>query len=105
MSPPNFPPTFKGLEFGTFRLKTGALEADMLAAAKIMEEEFLNQEEGFLGHAVFRGKDDTYVDLVFAVSQVRAEELCGKWMQNPYALKYLQFVEPTSTDISFWSRL
>lgn len=105
MSNPSFPITFKGLEFGTFRLKGGAAEADMLAAAKTMEDEFLNEEEGFLGHAILKGNDGTYVDLAFATSQAKAEELCGKWMQNPHALKFLGFIDDTSTNIGFWTRL
>ncbi len=105
MSKPSFPITFKGLEFGTFRLKGGAEEADMLAAAKTMEDEFLYKEEGFLGHAILKGNDGTYVDLAFATSQAKAEELCGKWMQNPYALKFLELIDDTSTNIGFWTRL
>lgn len=105
MTPPRHPITFKGLEFGTFRLKAGAAEKDMLAAARAMEDEFLNQEEGFLGHAILKGNDGTYVDLAFATSQAKAEELCGKWMQNPHALKFLEFIDPASTNIGFWTRL
>ncbi len=101
----NYPITFTGLEFGTFRLKTDCSEADMLAAAKEMEEHFLNKQEGFLGHAILKGNEGTYVDLAFATSQKRAEEICNLWMQNPYALKFLEFLDPTSTNISFWKRL
>jgi hypothetical protein len=105
MSTPPFPIAFKGLEFGTFRLADGATEADMLAAAKTMEDEFLNLEEGFLGHAILRGNDGTYVDLAFATSQDKAEEICGKWMQNPHALRFLALVDHASTHISFWTRV
>lgn len=105
MSTPSFPITFNGLEFGTFRLKAGTAEADMLAAAKIMEDEFLDKEEEFLGHAILKGSDDTYVDMAFASTQAKAEEICGKWMQNPHALKFLGFIDPASAKMSFWTRL
>lgn len=105
MSKPSYPITFKGLEFGTFRLKAGTVEKDMLAAAKEMEDEFLNKEEGFLGHAILKGNDGTYVDIAFATSQAKAEELCGKWMQNPHALKFLEFIDHASTNMGFWTRL
>jgi hypothetical protein len=105
MNKPTFPITFKGLEFGTFRLKAGASEADMLTAAKNMEDEFLNKEEGFLGHAILKGNDGTYVDMAFAISQAKAEEICGKWMQDPHALAFLEFIDHTSTNIGFWTRL
>jgi hypothetical protein len=105
MVKPSFPVAFQGLEFGTFRLKPGVVEADMLAAAKAMEDGFLHLEEGFLGHAILKGDDGTYVDLALASSQARAEAICGKWLENPYALKFLEFVDPASTHISFWRRL
>jgi hypothetical protein len=105
MSDTPYPITFRGLEFGTFRLKAGASEADMLAASKVMEREFLDKEDGFLGHAILKGNDGAYVDLAFATSQTKAEEICGKWLQNPYALAFLAFIDPASTHMSFWSRL
>ncbi len=104
-NPVAYPLHFVGLEFGTFRLKAGALEADMLAAARTMEEQFLSKEAGFLGHAILKGKDDVYVDLAFATSQTAAEEICGKWMQNQYALAFLEHIDHTSTSIGFYTRL
>jgi hypothetical protein len=101
----SYPITFKGLEFGTFRLKAGVSESAMLAAAQVMENEFLRQEEGFLGHAILKGHDGAYVDLAFATSRAKAEEICGKWLQNPHALAFLAFIDPASTHMSFWSRL
>ena len=77
----------------------------MTRAAEEMEERFLSQEDGFIGHAILKGKDGQYVDLAFATSQEKAEEICGKWMQNEFALKYLEFIDPDSVDISFWSRI
>jgi hypothetical protein len=100
-----YPLQFAGIEFGTFRLKVGASESDMLAAAKRMENEFLSKEPGFLGHAILKGKDDTYVDLAFAVSQSKAEEICAKWLGNQYALAFLEFIDHSSTNIGFFTRL
>jgi hypothetical protein len=105
MSHPPCPIAFNGLEFGTFRLKAGMAEADMLAAARIMEDEFLAREEGFLGHAILKGGDGVYADLAFATSQAKAEEICGKWLQNPHALAFLACIDPASTSMSFWTRL
>lgn len=105
MNTSSHPITFNGLEFGTFRLKAGASESEMLAAAKTMEDMFLSKEDGFLGHAILKGKDGTYVDLAFATSQATAEVICQRWMQNDHALRFLGFIDPTSTNISFWTRL
>jgi hypothetical protein len=100
-----YPISFNGLEFGTFRLKAGVSEADMLAAAKQMEDDFLYKEEGFLGHAILKGNDGSYVDLAFATSQAKAEEICGKWVKNPFALKFLDFIDHASANITFWTRI
>lgn len=97
--------SFVGIEFCTFRLKEGASEEKMLEAAKNMEQEFLSKEHGFLGHGVLKGKGETYVDLAFATSQELAEKICGKWMENEFALKYLEFIDSESVDLSFWTRI
>jgi len=96
---------FTGMEFGKFKIKTGASEDEMIQAASEMEQEFLSQEDGFLGHAILKGRDGSYVDMAFATSQEKAEEICGKWMVNEFALKYLEFMEPDSADMSFWTRI
>ncbi len=96
---------FSGVEFGIFKLKKGVSESDMLRAAKIADQEFLSKEDGFLGHAVLKGKDDLYVDLAFASTQEKAEKICGKWMGNEFTLKYLEFIDPESVDMSFWTRV
>ena len=96
---------FSGMEFGIFKLKEGVSESDMLKAAKIADQEFLSKEEGFLGHAVLKGKDGLYVDLAFASTQEKAEEICGKWMGNEFTLKYLEFIDPDSVNMSFWTRI
>jgi len=97
--------SFIGVELGIFKLKEGVSEAEMLEAAKNMEQEFLKKEEGFLGHGVLKGKDGKYVDLAFATSQEKAEEICSKWMGNKFALKYLEFINPETVDMSFWERI
>ncbi len=96
---------FSGMELGIFKLKNGVLESDMLEAAKIADQEFLSKEDGFLGHAVLKGKGGLYVDLAFASTQEKAEEICGKWMSNEFTLKYLGFIDPESANMSFWSRI
>jgi len=96
---------FTGLEFGIFKLKEGVDEKDMLKAAELAEKSFLSKEDGFLGHAVLKGKDGLYVDLSFATTKEKAEAICGKWMSNEFTLKYIEFIEPNSVDMSFWTRI
>jgi len=96
---------FSGMEFGMFRLKEGVSESDMLKAAEIADQEFLSKEDGFLGHAILKGKDGLYADLAFARTKEKAEEICGKWMSNEFTLKYLEFIDPESVNMSFWTRV
>ncbi len=97
--------SFVGVEFATFKLQNGTSEEKMLEAAKNMEQEFLSKEDGFLGHGILKGKDNIYVDLAFATSKNKAEEICGKWMENEFALKYLEFIDSESVNMGFWERI
>lgn len=96
---------FTGLEFGVFKLKNGVSETEMIKAAEVAEKNFLSKEVGFLGHAVLKGENDLYVDLSFATTKEKAEEICGKWMSNEFTLKYIEFIDPESVDMSFWTRI
>lgn len=101
-------PTFGGMEFSTFKLKPGVSETDLFTAIDQMVEGLYANEEGFLGHALLRGKDDLYVDVVFADSQSRAAELCGKWGNGPFApdcLAYLAKIEESSVHLEFFQRV
>ena len=97
--------SFSGMEFGVFKLKEGASEVEMLKAANAADKNFLSKEDGFLGHAVLKGKNGLYADLSFATTKEKAEEICGKWMNNEFTLQYIEFIEPESVDMSFWERI
>ena len=99
---------FGGMEFSTFRLKQGVSESELFAAVDKMVAGLYSAEEGFLGHAVLKGEDDSYVDVVFATSRSRAAELCAKWGTGPFApacLSYLEKIEESSIKLSFFQRV
>ncbi len=96
---------FVGMEFGTFKLKEGVSESEMLKAAQTADEMFLSKEDGFLAHVVLRGNDGLYADVGFATTQEKAEEVCAKWMENEYTLKYIEAINPESVNLSFWERI
>ena len=101
-------PAFGGMEFSTFKLKNGVSEAELFGAVAKMVEGLYSDEEGFLGHAVLKGKDSTYVDIVFATSQSRAVELCAKWGTGPFApacLSYLEKIKEGSVKLEFFERI
>lgn len=101
-------PTFGGMEFTTFRLKPGVSESDLFFAVDKMVEGLYSDEEGFLGHALLKGVDDIYVDVVFATSHSRAAELCAKWGTGPFApacLSYLEKIVEGSAKLAFFERV
>ena len=101
-------PAFGGMEFSTFKLKRGVSETELFTAVDKMVEGLYSSEEGFLGHAVLKGADGIYVDVVFATSQSRAAELCAKWGAGPFApacLPYLEKIEEGSANLAFFQRV
>jgi len=96
---------FAGMEFATFKLKDGVKEEQMLEIIKKVEMNFLQKEEGFLGHCTLKGENGLYADVVFAISQERSEEICGKWMANEFAHQYVDLIDEPSVNMSFWNRI
>jgi len=114
---------FGGLEFSTFRLRPGVSEAQLLAAAKRAREGLMAQQPGFLGHAVLRqeqepeqrsdaegsghgdGVGPLWVDLLWADSRQRAQEICALWVGHPDCMDYLALIEPGSARLGFYTRL
>lgn len=97
--------SFAGLEFCTFKMKPGASEQQLIAAAIAAEDEFLSKEAGFLGHGILKDGNGLYVDIAFATSQEKAQEICAKWTSNDFALKYLEFIDSDTVNMNFWERI
>ena len=101
-------PAFGGMEFSTFKLKNGVSESELFGAVDRMVDGLYSNEEGFLGHAILKGEDNTYVDIVFATTQSRVAELCAKWGAGPFApacLSYLEKIEADSVKLAFFERV
>lgn len=118
---------FGGLEFSTFRLRHGVSEAELLAAAKRAREGLMARQPGFLGHAVLRqeqeveagsgsqgqghgygesaGAGPLWVDLLWAETRQRAQEICALWVGHPDCADYLALIEPGSARLGFYTRL
>ncbi len=97
--------SFGGLEFSSFRLRPGVSEAQLQAAALRAREGLMAQQAGFLGHAVLRAADGSYVDLLWAESMARAQEICGLWVGHPDCADYLALLEPDSARLAFYERV
>ncbi len=98
-------PTFGGLEFSTFRLKPGVSEGELRVAAGRARDGLMAKQPGFLGHAVLRGNDGVYVDMLWADTQARASEICGLWVGHPDCTNYLALIESGSESLAFFERM
>ncbi len=101
---------FGGMEFSTFKLQppTWRYRVCAVCGRDDMVQGLYATEVGFLGHAVLKGADGCYADVVFASSQARAAELCAKWGSGPFApacLSYLEKIEEGSVELAFFQRI
>ncbi len=96
---------FTGIELATFKLNDGVREEAMLELITKVDNDFLQKEEGFLGHTTLKGEDGIYVDILFAKTQEKAQEICGKLMKNETALQYMNLADEPSVSVSFWNRI
>lgn len=94
--------TLGGLEFSTFRLRAGVGEAELLSAAARARQGLMAKQAGFLGHAVLRAADGGYVDMLWAESRDRAQEICALWVGHPDCADYLALIEPGSATLAFY---
>ena len=95
---------FHGIEFSMFRAKPEVLDEQLFAACQKMEKEFLLREEGFIQHALLKGDNGSWADVVFTKSKADAERICKNFMGNSACLEYLQLIEEGSVNLTFWSR-
>lgn len=96
---------FSGFEMAQFRLREGVTEQQLLAVVKRVDDEFLSHQPDLYAHFLLRGKDGIYADVAIATTQQRAEQICQSWLTNDVALQYLQLLDESSVDMSFWTRI
>ena len=100
--------SFGGLEFSTFKLKEGTSEDELFKAVDEMVKGLYSEDPDFLGHALLKGENGIYVDVVFATSQSKAAELCSKWGTGPFAhecISYLEKIQEGSASLEFFQRI
>jgi hypothetical protein len=61
------------IEWAPFRLRDGATEAQLLAAAEAIQHDFLGARPGFLGRELARGADGLWADVVHWSDAAAAE--------------------------------
>lgn len=97
--------SFAGFEFAVFKAKEGVTEEDLLTLSKEVDDRFLSNEEELLSHFLLKGKDGLYADVAIATTQKKAEEICQLWLHNDVAKRYLELLDETSVDMTFWTRI
>lgn len=105
-------PRWGGMEFSSFRLRSGTATSTLLAAAHDMVEGLYQGAPGFVEHAILRNEQGDHADVVLADDAASAAALCARWGQGPDITdfappcrSYLSLIEPGSTHLAFWQRL
>ena len=61
------------LELATIKLAPHSTEADLLTASKTFQEEFLNNQDGFIRRDMVRKGDGTFLDVILWESRAQAD--------------------------------
>lgn len=101
-----------GLEIGMFKARPGVNDAEVQSAAREMAQGLYEGQSGFVEHTLLHNGKGDYIDLLLADNRARAEALCGSWhsTSEPGGYKaacqrYLSLIDPSSVQMTFWSRL
>lgn len=81
------------VELAQIRLATGKTEADLLAASKSFQSEFLSGQDGFLSRDLIRKDDGTYVDIIRWQSRAQADAVFAKAQASEVAGQYFSVMQ------------
>ena len=76
------------LEWAPFTVVAGTDEATLLAAADLVQTEFLSQQPGFIKRELLKGHNNQWVDIVYWNSRAAAEQAARKAATSPVCYQY-----------------
>lgn len=92
------PHSVGGVEFGRFRLKPGVSEEDMRKAHRKMVESYLADQAGWWGQHLLKLDDGVFIDLAFADSRTRSEQICASWRGQEACEAFLSLIDAESME-------
>lgn len=81
------------MEFAPFRLKPDVSETALLDAAAKMQECFLKRQPGYLSRELMRGRDGSYVDVIWWRSHADAAAAIPKVHASKDCLDYFEHMQ------------
>lgn len=85
----------QSIEFAPFTLAKGVDEPTLIAASDALQNEFLNQQEGFIKRHLVRARDGRWADIIYWESRESVERAMQTAPTNPAALRYFQLMANT----------
>ena len=81
------------VELAPFTLKEGITESKLLEASRAVQENFVEQQPGFIKRELVRKSGKAYLELVYWESQEHAEQAAQKAMNSPVCLDFFSLME------------
>lgn len=79
------------VEWAPFQLIPGTDEHKLLQASEALQQDFLNQQKGFLRRELLKGQDH-WTDVVYWASREDAEQAMHNAANSPVCYAYFQFM-------------
>ncbi|MEL7122442.1 MAG: hypothetical protein AAFO07_23555, partial [Bacteroidota bacterium] len=86
------------VELTTFKLAEGITDGIFLAAAEIMQTEFLDKQEGFLQRTLVKGKEG-WTDIVTWADQASMDKALENSMSSPHAIPFMKCIDLESVNM------
>jgi heme-degrading monooxygenase HmoA len=81
------------IEWAAFALKPGVAESALMEASRRLQEEFLDQQPGYLRRELVKEADGQYADLVWWSSLAAAEAAMAKTATSAACACYFDLIE------------
>ena len=95
-------PVAHAIELSSFRARAGVSDDEIVAAYRLIRQEYMPQQPGVIHHDWFRRDSGEWVDLLVAESLEAAHRACAGWLDHPATRALMALMEPGSTHLAFW---
>ncbi len=80
------------IEWAPFSIKEGVTDQMLLEASQVLQQDFLNQQEGFIKRELLRKSAKEFVDVVYWRNKETAEKAVAKAANSPACFAYFQLM-------------
>jgi len=87
------------VEIATGKLVNGTDEQKFMEAAQTLQDEFLEQQPGYISRVFFKGEDGVWGDIVHWRSLEEAQQAKNVALENPVCKSYFSMFDPDSIKV------